>query len=750
MMEIMSLQTAKGCTVPFPLKHVIAAMKSALSQRRVKNLLLLLCMVGFSGCKFIKQSEDYTQYVNPFVGAAENGHCFPGACVPFGLIQVGPETGNCSWSYCSGYQYKDSTINGFSQTRLNGTGCPDLGDLLMLPFTGEPVRNIYISRLSKENEQAHPGYYSVVLSDFNVKAEMTATEHVAIQRYTFQGKEKPQLLINFQSAMVSSEQQLYDHVVDAKVNFETSTVITGSTQTKVWLDRTYYYIIEFNKPFISKVLLPKQNDSEKAPRYVFSFDLKPGETLMVKVALSSTGIEGARKNLQAEITNWDFERVCMNAKSKWNDLLSRVKVDGSTGQKDIFYTSMYHLFIQPNNIADVGQSPFYSTLSLWDTYRAAHPLYTILAPERVNGFVNSMLHQFDNQGFLPIWALWGKETYCMIGNHAVPVIVDAYLKGFRGFDAEKAYQAVKTSLTKDHQNSEWSVFDQYGYYPFDLIKTESVSKTLESVFDNYCAAQFAKALNKTDDYNFFLKRSSFYKNLFDQQTKLMRGKDSKGQWRTPFNPFLLSHASSSGGDYTEGNAWQYTWHIQHDVQGLIDLMGGPDYFTAKLDSLFEMPSKKEGSGFVLDVTGLIGQYAHGNEPSHHVAYLFALAGKPWKTQKLVHQICQTEYQDKIDGLCGNDDCGQMSAWYIFSCLGFYPVNPCGGEFVLGAPQLPKATISLSQGKTFTVRTDNYSEDNIYVQSVQLNGEKYEKNTISYGTIMKGGVLTFFMGKEPLK
>jgi len=709
---------------------------------------LLLFFVTFSAKgESGKPTADYTKFVNPFVGAAEFGHCFPGACVPFGLIQVGPETGNCNWAYCSGYQSTDSTINGFSQTRLNGTGCSDLGDLLMLPFTGNPFRKTYKSSFSKEQELASPGYYSVILSDFNVKAEMTATEHVAIHRYTFQEKEKPQLLIDFQSALVGSGKQMSEHVLGAQVNIESPTTITGSTRTKVWLDRTYFYVIEFSKPIASKVLLPKQNESEKAPRYVFSFDLKPGETLLVKVALSSTGVQGAKKNLQSEIKNWEFDKIRTAAKGKWNELLSRVKIEGSTEQKDIFYTSMYHLFIQPNNIADVAQSPFYSTLSLWDTYRAAHPLYTLLAPERVNGFVNSMLHQFDQQGFLPIWALWGKENYCMIGNHAVPVIVDAYLKGFRGFDAERAYKAVKSSLTQNHKNSEWDVYNKYGYYPFDQIKTESVSKTLESVYDDYCAAQFAKALHKTDDYNYFLKRSSFYKNLFDQRTKLMRGKDSKGDWRTPFNSFALSHASTSGGDYTEGNAWQYTWHIQHDVPGLIQLMGSPDYFTAKLDSLFEMSSKKEGSGFVMDVTGLIGQYAHGNEPSHHVAYLYALAGKPWKTQKLVREICQTQYQDKINGLCGNDDCGQMSAWYIFTSLGFYPVNPCGGDYVLGAPQLPKATIKLPNGKTFTVETVNFSKDNLYVQSVELNGVRYTKATIGHKDIVNGGSLKFVMGSQ---
>ncbi len=716
------------------------------------KVLFLLCLTALiaASCTSPKQtkSEDYTQFVNPFVGAAENGHCFPGATVPFGLIQAGPETGNCTWAYCSGYQSTDSTINGFSQTRLNGTGCPDLGDLLMLPFSGNPVREKYRSSFKRGQDKASPGYYSVVLSDFDVKAEMTASEHTAIHRYTFQRNEPSHVLVDFQSAMVFNEKMLHEHVIEANVNFESNTLISGSTRTSVWLDRTYYYVIEFSKPITGKTELPKLDAAEKAPRYVFDFDLKPDEELLVKIAISSTSIDGAKKNLLAEIPKWEFEKVREAAQTKWNELLSKVQIEGTKDQKDIFYTSMYHLFIQPNNIADVTEKPFYSTLSIWDTYRAAHPLYTILAPERVDGFVNSMLHQNDLQGFLPIWALWGKETYCMIGNHAVPVIVDAYLKGFRGFDAERAYQAVKTSLTINHRNSDWTIYNKFGYYPYDKVKNESVSRTLESVYDDYCAAQFAKALNKQNDYQYFTKRSNFYKNLFDKQTMLMRGRDSLGNWRTPFNSFALSQASESGGDYTEGNAWQYTWHIQHDIPGLIELMGGSDYFNVKLDSLFEMSPKKEANGFVADVTGLIGQYAHGNEPSHHVAYLYALAGKPWKTQKLVRQICETQYKNEINGLCGNDDCGQMSAWLIFSNFGFYPVNPCGGEYVLGAPQVKKATISLPNSKSFTMEAIDLSEANLYVQSVELNGMKYEKNTISHQDIVNGGSLKFFMGNQP--
>lgn len=713
------------------------------------GLVIALIAVSCAPSRQVKPA-DYTQYVNPFVGAAEFGHCFPGACVPFGLIQAGPETGNCSWAYCSGYQSTDSTINGFSQDRLNGTGCPDLGDLLMLPFSGNALRDNYNSRFDKGSDQAKPGYYSVVLKDFEVKAEMTATEHTTVHRYTFRKNVPAHLLIDFQNGMVSNAKDLYRHVLDSRVNIENDHVISGYSRTLVWLDRTYYYVIEFSKPMTGKTELPKRNDAEKAPRYVFDFNMKPGEDLMVKVSLSSTGVENARKNLQSEVPLWDFSKVREDARAKWNRYLSRVRVEGTQDQKEIFYTSMYHLFIQPNNIADATEKPFYSTLSLWDTYRAAHPLYTILSPEMVDGFINSMLRQNDQQGFLPIWALWGKETYCMIANHAVPVIVDAYLKGFRGFDAEKAYQAVKTSLTQNHRNSYWEIYDKYGYYPFDLVKEESVSRTLESVYDDYCAAQFAKALNKQEDYEFFTRRSGYYKNLFDKQTRLMRGKDSKGNWRTPFDSFSLSQASNSGGDYTEGNAWQYTWHIQHDVPGLVDLMGGRDYFTGKLDSLFEITVSKEAHGFVADVTGLIGQYAHGNEPSHHVAYLYALAGKSWKTEKLVREITQTKYQNKINGLCGNDDCGQMSAWLIFSNLGFYPVNPCGGEYVLGAPQVKMATISLQDGKTFAVEAVDLSDANMYVQSVELNGNRYDKKTISHQDIMNGGVLKFYMGSQPKK
>lgn len=717
---------------------------------KFKTLFLLVFYSTYALSQTTLKPVDYTSYVNPFVGTAGFGHTFPGACVPFGLIQVGPETGNADWKYCAGYQYNDSCVNGFSQTRLNGTGCLDLGDILMLPFTGEPNKGEYKSKIDKTTEIAKPGYYSVFLSSFGVKVEMTASSHVAIHHYQYPKGKSARLMIDFQSNQTGKLSTFQDHVLDAQVSFENENTISGFSHTNSWVERTYYYVITFNKSYRKKTLLPNRNIHERAPRYILDFDLENGEELMVKVSMSSINIDGARKNLNTEIRNWDFENVYQQAKDSWNKELSKIEIVGDKEKKAMFYTSLYRLFIQPNNIADLDQKPYYSTLSLWDTYRAAHPLYTLVSPERVDGMVESLLHQYDKQGFLPIWALWGEETYCMIGNHSVPVIVDAYLKGFKGFDAERAYAAVKSSLTKNHKNSEWDIYMKYGYYPFDLTKIESVSRTLESAYDDYCAAQFAKALGKTEDYNYFTARSAFYKTLFDPTTKLMRAKDSKGNWRTPFNSFSLSHADTSGGDYTEGNAWQYTWHVQHDIPGLIKLMGGQENFVSKLDSLFKFEPTQVGEGVVSDVTGLIGQYAHGNEPSHHVAYLYAVAGKPWRTEELVNEICKTKYISTVDGLCGNDDCGQMSAWYIFSALGFYPVNPCGGEYVIGAPQFQKAVLKLPLGKFFTVEASNFTKENIYVQSIELNGKPYHNRIIMHQDILNGGTLRFKMGSTPSK
>jgi len=621
------------------------------------------------------------------------------------------------------------------------------GDLLLFPFSGEWTGDEYISGYSKDRQTGVPGYYSVYLDDARVFAEMTGTEHVSIEHFRFDDPSEANVMIDFQSGITGDLQSMYRKILACEQKFESPYRITGMARTKMWVDRVYYFCIEFDHPFTVKAELPFRDEQEKAHRYVLGFDLPETGDLMVKISISVNGVEAASDNIVAEIPGWDFKKVRKDAHDAWNDIFRRVDIKGTREQKNLFYSSMYRLCVHPDNVADAGRPRRYSTLSLWDTYRAAHPLYTILTPEKVDEFVNSMLAQYDDNGFLPIWSLWGLENYCMIGNHSVPVIVDAYMKGFRGFDAERAYEAIKTSLTTPLPKSDWTQYDKYGYFPFDMTVNESVSRTLECGYDDWCAAQLAKALGKEEDYEFFINRSNFYKNLFDPSTKLMRAKDSEGNWRTPFDKFTPSHDSTCGGDYTEGNAWQYTWHVQQDIPGLIALFGGEEEFCNKLDSLFTIEHHMSNEGFSNDVTGLIGQYAHGNEPSHHVAYLYRLAGKPHKTEEMVNKIVRTQYKDGVDGLCGNDDCGQMSAWYIFSVLGFYPVNPCGGEYIIGAPQLPWASINLPDGKKFIVEAKDYSPENIYISGVELNGRPLEGNVLKHEDIMGGGTLTFHMTNE---
>jgi len=677
-------------------------------------------------------TKDYTQYVNTFIGAADNGHTFPGACYPFGMIQTSPVTGAVGWRYCSEYTYQDSLIWGFTQTHLNGTGCMDLGDILVMPVTGTRARawDAYRSHFPKDKEAATPGYYTVELSDPQVKAELTASIHAALHRYTYHKADSASLLIDLQHGPAWREEQYHSQVNSCEVNWEDAQTLTGHVNNTVWVDQDYFFVMKFNRPVIDSLYLPMR-ETEKGKRIIATFDMKPGEELMMKVALSTTSVEGAKKNLQAEIPDWNFDGVKLAAHDEWNSYLSRIDVEGTDDEKTNFYTCFYHALIQPNQISDVdgmyrnaadsivkaGTGTFYSTFSLWDTYRAAHPFYTLMVPERVDGFVNSLIEQGEVQGFLPIWALWGKENFCMIGNHGVSVIAEAYRKGFHGFDAERAFNMVKKTQTVSHPlKSDWEVYTKYGYFPTDLTKAESVSSTLESVYDDYAAADMARRMGKEEDAAYFAK------------------------WKSPFNPSDVGHAESTGGDYTEGNAWQYTWHVQHDVPGLIALFGGEKAFLNKLDSLFTVKLETTQA----DVTGLIGQYAHGNEPSHHVTYLYALAGRPERTQELIREIFDTQYKNKPDGLCGNDDCGQMSAWYMFSAMGFYPVNPVSGDYVFGAPQLPKIVLHLADGKTFTVIAENLSKEHKYVDSIMLNGEPYTKNTISHEDILKGGTLVYKM------
>ena len=699
---------------------------------------------------------DYTQYVNTFIGAADNGHTFPGACRPFGMIQTSPVTGAIGWRYCSEYVYEDSLIWGFTQTHLNGTGCMDLGDVLVMPVTGNRQRNWdgYRSRFSKKTESATPGYYTVTLDQPGVTAELTATPHTALHRYTYHKADSASVLIDLQHGPSWNEKQYHSQVSICETNWENDSTLTGHVINKVWVDQVYYFVMQFNRPVISTVNLP-MGETEKGQRIVATFDMKPEDQLMMKVALSTTSVEGAKANMAAEVAGWDFEGVRQTAKDEWNSYLSRIEVEGTAAEKTNFYTSFYHALIQPNEISDVDGKyrnahdevvpatggKFYSTFSAWDTYRAAHPFYTLMVPERVDGFVNSLVDQAETIGYLPIWGLWGGETFCMVGNHSVSIIAEAYAKGFRGFDAERAFNAIKRTQTVSHPlKSNWENYTKYGYFPTDLTEAESVSSTLESVYDDYAAADMAKRMGKEEDAAYFTKRADYYKNLFDPTTKFMRPKKADGTWKSPFNPSQIGHSESVGGDYTEGNAWQYTWHVQHDVPGLIALFGGEEAFLNKLDSVFTVKLETTQA----DVTGLIGQYAHGNEPSHHVTYLYTLAGRPERTQELVRQIFDTQYLPKPNGLCGNDDCGQMSAWYMFSAMGFYPVNPVSGQYVFGAPQFPKFTLHLADGKTFTIIAEGLSKEHKYVDSITLNGQPYTQNYITHEDILKGGTLVYKM------
>ena len=714
---------------------------------------LLWTVLGCIGLvAIVVAEEDYAQYVNPFIGCAYNGHTFPGPSYPSGLVQPSPDSGKCDWQHCSGYVYGDKHIYGFTQTHLSGTGCPDLADVRLLPFTGDDPEALGVN--DKAKEAATPGYYTATLSNFGVQAELTCSRRVAMHRYTLQKNAPFRLLVDLQWGNAGN---LDTHITEAESKVENAQTISGSNYSRAWLSRRYAFVVSFNRPFTSHRILPKKN-GEKADRYVLDFGLKPGEQLLVKVAYSTADTEGARRNLQSELPGWDFEATRQACRQAWNKLFTRCVMEGGTqAQRENFYTSLYHLFLTPVNLADVDgryrgaddqvrtaeKGVYYSHLSLWDTFRAAHPLYTILTPENADGFVRTMMAQYRAVGYLPVIAYAGKETFCMIGNHSVPVMVDAFSKGLTTVSGQEMFEAIDKSLSASHPGKikeDWEAYDKYGYYPFDLISDESVSRTLECGYNDWCAAWLAKKIGNSERAAFYEKRAQYYRNVFDPQTGFMRGKDTRGKWREPFNPFSLKPPY----DYTEGNAWQYTWHVLQDPQGLIGLMGGKAKFAAKLNQLFVQPETVKDAGFIGDVTGLIGQYAHGNEPSHHVIYFFLYVDQPDRTAELVREVFDKFYLNKVDGLCGNDDCGQMSAWYLFSAMGFYPFNPCADGYVLGAPQVPKVTMQVGDGKTFTVIARNLSKERKYVQSVTLNGKPLQGFKLTHDQIRNGGTLIFEM------
>ena len=733
---------------------------------------MAVAAVGVAVCR----SEDFARHVDPFIGTAGTANCHPNACFPHGMVQAGPSSGTGEWKYCSGYQFGDRELYGFVQDAVSGTGCPDLGDVRIQPFAGNGENSARTAE--KADEHASPGYYAVRYPKQDIRTEVTVSPHVAFYRFSFGNGAKPHLLVDLQWG--HCDKDFSTHVVSCETDFPDDSTMTGHLHLRRWVRRDCFFAIEFNRPFTGRRTVPRGDARERGEWHELDFDLPPGEPLMVKIALSRTSVAAAKANLAAEIPHWDFAKASNNARSAWNKLFGRCEIDGTDARKKSFYTAIYHLFIAPNDISDVGEDTFYSTLSFWDTFRAAHPLYTILEPERVPGMVDSILRQGRITGFLPIWCLWGVDNQCMIGTHSVPVVVDWFLKIARNADADDcwrmatghlkqgkaidpdywlaAYAQIKDALTKPHKNrrkEQWDLVDRYGYYPFDVIRGESVSRTLECAFDDWCAGVMAERLSKLEgmegngldkDAAFFFKRASNWRNVFDRESGFMRGRDTKGNWRTPFDPFKLGHGAGTANDFTEGNAFQYTWHVLHDPKGLIEAFGGKKIFADRLDSLFRQPENVAGMGKVLDVTGLIGQYAHGNEPSHHVAYFYQFAGRPERTAEVVREVCDRFYRNTPDGLSGNDDCGQMSAWYVFSAMGFYPFNPCGGEYVLGAPQVERATLHL--GRPFTIVAKNLSRENRYVKSVTLNGRPLRGFTIRHADIMAGGELVFDMGARP--
>ena len=716
----------------------------------------LTCMVFcffvcFSG---MISAQKYSKFVNPFIGTDGTGHTFPGPSMPFGMVQPGPDNQDFGWNHTSGYQYKDTFLMGFSQTRFSGTGINEMGDVLLLPIN--PIRASEKNTYDKETESASLGYYRVRKKD-DVQVELTCSERVAFHQYTFPEKEA-QVYLDLQHGLrfVFEENDPKGLVIESSVKIDNSTTISGYCSTSNWVNRRYYFIITFSQPFVNSTLLAEK-DNEKAPKYLLDFNLINSQVLQVKIALSTVDVEGAKRNMEAEINHWDFQKVRDENRKTWENYLSRIDIKAPQKQKEIFYTSLYHLLLQPSNIADVdgryrgvdnevktaANKAYYSTLSIWDIYRGAFPLLQIVAPEKIDGIVQTMLVHHQAKGFLPIWTAWGQDNYCMIGNHAIPMILSAYQNGFTGFDSNAALQAMVETSTVSHINSNWEVYTKFGYYPFDLLDNESVSRTLESGYDDWCVSEMARKLGREDIVQDFQKRAAYYRNLFDSETTFLRGKNSNGQWRTPFDPLMATSPLNNPGDYTEANAWQYFWTpAQHDVPGMIQLLGGKEQFTQKLNAFFTTESLNPNK--FLGQEAMIGQYAHGNEPSHHIGYLYAYSNEPKTGQKYIHQVVKDFHNNTPDGMIGNDDCGQMSAWYILSTLGFYPVNAADGTFVLGSPQVKKATINVSNDKRFMIKAKHFSNENIFQEDPSLNKEKLKRNFIRYPELMQGGSLRFYM------
>lgn len=688
-------------------------------------------------------SSPYT-YVNPFIGTGGHGHTFPGASMPFGMVQLSPDTRLTGWDGCSGYHNSDSLIYGFSHTHLSGTGIPDYGDVLLMPYTGETFFNNgadgspgYSAYFKKKSEQASPGYYSVVLEDDNILVELTTTLRAGFHRYTYQGDEDRQLIID-----LTHRDQLHGAQLRQINDYQ----LAGFRHSKAWAEQQYlFFFIEFDQPIAS---LQYANEDSLVAAVSFG----QGTKLQVKTGLSAVDELGAKTNLEEEIPGWDFDAIRSKAHEAWEKQLNKIVVEGGTDQqKEVFYSALYHTMIAPNLYHDVDgryrstdlkihqDADFvnHTVFSLWDTYRSTHPLYTLIEQERTNEFIKTFLKQYQFGGRLPMWELAGNYTNCMIGYHAVSVIADAYVKGITGFDEELALEAMIHSSMQDRLGID--AFRQNGYIASD-IEAESVSKTLEYAYDDWTIAQMANHMGRSDVAENYYHRAQNYKNVFDPSTGFMRARNNN-RWFYPFEPAEVNF------NYTEANAWQYSYYVPQDVQTWIEMVGGDAMAEEKLDAIFHASSETFGREQA-DITGLIGQYAHGNEPSHHIPYLYNFVGAPYKTQKLVRQIMDELYSAQPDGLSGNEDCGQMSSWLVMSAMGFYPVTPGSVDYILGSPWFEKATIQLENGNRFTIEAINHSPSNVYVQSVKLNGTSHPFSFITHQQIIEGGTLTFYMGSEP--
>ena len=738
-----------------------------------KYLIILSAILIVSCAKktetLTSKNENVSSYVDPFIGTGGHGHTYPGATVPFGMLQVSPVNGISEWDWCSGYHYSDDVAIGFSHLSLSGTGIGDLADILFMPvnkavdLSTNPISRDsipYKSSYSHKNEKATPGYYQVFLENHNVNVELTTSKRTAYHKYTFKEGDTQSVVINLGFAIN------WDKSIETFLKVEDEHTISGYRNSTGWAkNQKVFFVAKFSKPIVNYKLYADGNTTDKdlvkgikTSTQLF-FDGAKNKELLAKVALSSVSVENAKDNLDSKEET--FETTKSEAETLWNSALSQIVVETPTDSlKTIFYTSLYHAQLAPVTFSDKnGQFRLendsivtaknytaYSTLSLWDTFRAEHPLLTLIAPDRVSDMVNSMLAFYDTKKILPVWTLYGNETNTMTGYHSIPVIVDAYQKGIRGFDAEKAYEAMKNTMMQDDRGLIY--YKKYGFIPYSLLD-ESVTITLEYAYDDWCVAQMARALGKEADYQYFLNRSKAYQQLFDKKSGFMRGKSVDGKsWNAPFDPKHSNHREQT--DYTEGNAWQHSWFVPQAVDDLIAIHGGNEIFTSRLEKLFTESSEITGDNVSADITGLIGQYAHGNEPSHHIAYMFNHANQPWRTQYWARHIMDTQYNTTPNGLSGNEDCGQMSAWYVLSSIGLYPMNPASGEYEIGSPIFEKSTIKLPENKTFMIEAEYVSHTNFYIQSATLNGKPFTKTTLSHQDILKGGTLHFVMGNKPNK